>query len=144
MYIYFYNRSNFPKELMEIPGFPFPKEWPSYITRQQMLHHLDNYFNHFNLCKFVKVGFSQWVIENVFLIQIQHEQQINLYFYTLQTGRIMVWWCPSVRPFVRVSPTCFDILSWNFVCDFVLCTLDQVWVPSICINFGGSYAHFVT
>ena len=45
----------------------------------------------------------------------------------LQTGRIMVWWCPSVRPsgspsahFPHFSPTCFDIFSWNFAHDFVL------------------------
>ena len=45
----------------------------------------------------------------------------------LQTGRIMVWWCPSVRPsgspsarFPHFSPKCFDILSWNFAHDFVL------------------------
>ena len=58
----------------------------------------------------------------------------------LQTGRIMVWWCPSgspsgspsVRPsdspsvrsssahLPHFSPTCFDILSWNFAHDFVL------------------------
>ena len=73
----------------------------------------------------------------------------------LQTGRIMVWWCPfgspsvrlSVRPTLRpsgspsarfphFSPTCFDILSWNFAHDFVLMyyrssssvvTLRQFW-----------------
>ena len=49
----------------------------------------------------------------------------------LQTGRIMVWWCPSVRVSVRptlrpsacfphFSHTCFDILSWNFAHDFIL------------------------
>ena len=55
----------------------------------------------------------------------------------LQTGRIMVWWCPSGSPsdspsvrspsaespsacFPHFSPTCFDILSWNFAHDFVL------------------------
>ena len=49
----------------------------------------------------------------------------------------MVWWCPSVRPSVRpglrpsvhpsvrhsfphFSPTCFEILSWNFVYNFIL------------------------
>ena len=39
----------------------------------------------------------------------------------------MVWWCPSVRPGVRssvsfphFSPTCFDILSWNIACHFLL------------------------
>ena len=58
---------------------------------------------------------------------------ISLFLYArLQTGRIIVWWCPSgspsVHPSVRspsarfphFSPTCFDILSWNFAHDFVL------------------------
>ena len=54
----------------------------------------------------------------------------------LQTWRIMVWWCPSGSPSIRpsdspsvrspsahfphYSPTCFDILSWNFAHDFNL------------------------
>ena len=53
----------------------------------------------------------------------------------LQTGRIMVWWCPSVRVSVRPSDspsgslsasfphfslTIFYILSWNFEYDLVL------------------------
>ena len=51
------------------------------------------------------------------------------YLYArLQTERIMVWWCPSVRPglrpsvrhsFPHFSPTCFDILIWNFVYYFI-------------------------
>ena len=68
-----------------------------------------------------------------------------LLYARLQTGRIMVWWCPSVRPsgspsvrvsvrpsirpsirpsvrhsFPHFSPTCFEILSWNFVYHFIL------------------------
>ena len=63
----------------------------------------------------------------------------------LQTGRIMVWWCPSVRPSVRVSvhpsvrhsfphfsPTCFEILSWNFVYHFIMM---HVRASSNAINF---------
>ena len=79
-----------------------------------------------------------------------------LFLYArLQTGRIMVWWCPSGSPSVRLSvrpsgspsirpsarfphfsPTYFDILSWNFAHDFVLMyyrssstvvTLRQFW-----------------
>ena len=66
--------------------------------------------------------------------------EVLLFLYArLQTGRIMVWWCPSGSPSVRLSvrspsvrpsgspsarfplfsPTCFDILSWNFGHDFV-------------------------
>ena len=46
-----------------------------------------------------------------------------LLYACLQTGRIMVWWCPSGSPsnhFPHFSPTSFDILSWNFAHDFVL------------------------
>ena len=67
----------------------------------------------------------------------------------LQTGRIMVWWCPSVRPSVRpglrpsvrpsvrhsfphFSPTCFDILIWNFVYHFIFM---HVRSSSNAINF---------
>ena len=63
----------------------------------------------------------------------------------LQTGRIMVWWClsvhPSVRPsgspsvshsFPHFSPTCFDILSWNFACHFLLMNIRS---SSSVVNF---------
>ena len=67
----------------------------------------------------------------------------------LQTGRIMVWWCPSVRPglrpsirpsvrpsvrhsFPHFSPTCFDILIWNFVYHFIFM---HVRSSSNAINF---------
>ena len=53
----------------------------------------------------------------------------------------MVWWCPSVRVSVRpsvrhsfphFSPTCFEILSWNFVYHFILM---HVRLSSSTINF---------
>ena len=56
---------------------------------------------------------------------------LDFLYARLQTGRIMVWWCPSWSPSVRFpsgspsarfphfSPKCFDILSWNFAHDFV-------------------------
>ena len=63
----------------------------------------------------------------------------------LQTGRIMVWWCPSVRPsgspsvrpsvrhsFPHFSPTCFEILSWKFVYHFIMM---HVRASSNAINF---------
>ena len=64
-----------------------------------------------------------------------HNHPLDFLYARLQTGHIMVWWCPSrspsVRPTLRLSgspsarfshfsPTCFDILSWNFAHDFVL------------------------
>ena len=132
------------------------------------------------------------------------------FYYTPVFRRDVLWYgdvrpsgSPSVRPSVRhsflhFSPTCFKILSWNFVYHFILmhvrsssnvinfrqfllelcpfwnsnshkyavfhtfllhaltywgeilhmtlfyCTTDQVWVYSICFNFGGSYARFGT
>ena len=59
----------------------------------------------------------------------------------LLTGRIMVWWCPSVRPsgspsvrhsFPHFSPTCFEILNWNFVYHFIMM---HVRASSNAINF---------
>ena len=69
---------------------------------------------------------------------------ILLFFYArLQTGRIMIWRCPSRSPsdspsvrLLHFSYTCCDILSWNFANDFVLMyyrssscvvTLRQFW-----------------
>ena len=53
------NRVNIPKELMELPGFPYPEEWPSYITRQHVLQHLNNYIDHFDIRKYIKVLLSR-------------------------------------------------------------------------------------
>ena len=143
------------------------------------------------LCLFVNLEYSKYTVFRTFLLhaltywaEILH---MTLLYARLQTGRIMVWWCPSgspsVRPSVRpvsvrpfsalfsymlrhielkfrtwlcfnvlqikfechhfalisegvmplcelriwkihsfphFSPTCFDILSWNFAHDFVL------------------------
>ena len=52
---------------------------------------------------------------------------LQFLYARLQTGRIMVWWCPSIHPSVRpsgrfphFSPTPFNIWSWNVTHDFVL------------------------
>ena len=67
---------------------------------------------------------------------------VHCFLYArLQTGRIMVWWCPSVRPglspsvrhsFPHFSPTCFDILIRNFVYHFIF---KHVRSSSNAINF---------
>ena len=61
--------------------------------------------------------------------QVRLLWRLTYFLYArLQTGRIMVWWCPSVRPglrpsvrhsFPHFSPTCFEILYWNFVYNFI-------------------------
>ena len=76
----------------------------------------------------------------------------------LQTGRIMVWWCPSVRVSVRFSvrpglrpPVFRTFLLHTFTYSaeilhmtFIYCTTDQVRVSSLCVNFSRSYASLWT
>ena len=77
--------------------------------------------------------------------------QISPFLYArLQTGRIMVWWCLSVRPGLR--PPVFRtfllhaLTYWAEILHMTLfyCTTNQVRVLSICVNFCGSYAPFGT
>ena len=76
---------------------------------------------------------------------ISLNRQFRFLYARLQTGRIMVWWCPSVRPsgspsvrpsvrhsFPHFSPTCFDIFFWNFVYHFIFM---HVRSSSNAINF---------
>ena len=72
-----------------------------------------------------ELKFCTWLCFNV--LQIKFECRHFASIFIRPSGRIMVWWCPSVRPsgspsarFPHFSPTCFDILSWNFAHDFVL------------------------
>ena len=77
------------------------------------------------------------LLQTFFIVFLYHS--LPFLYARLQTGRIMVWWCPSVRVSVRLSVhptlrpsgspparfpqfshTCFNILSWNFAHDFVL------------------------
>ena len=82
----------------------------------------------------------QWQCISYFVFYIDRVIVAVFHFYYAETGRIMVWWCPSGSPSVRptlrpsgspstcfphFSPTCFDILSWNFALALVLCTTDQ-------------------
>ena len=51
----------------------------------------------------------------------------------------------EIYSFSHFSPTCFNILNWNFAYDFVLLYFRfQVRVSSICFNFCRSYAPFIT
>ena len=38
---------------MAFPDFPFPSEWSSYVTRQQVLSYLEDYVAKFNLSKYI-------------------------------------------------------------------------------------------
>ena len=50
-------RTNVPKEIMAFPGFPHPKEWTSYITREQCLEYLNMFIDHYSLRKYIRVKF---------------------------------------------------------------------------------------
>ena len=80
---------------------------------------------------------SQWPCD----LDFDLEAKNSFLYARLQTGRIMVWWCPSVRVSVRpsvrhsfphFSPTCFDIFIWNFVYHFIFM---HVRSSSNAINF---------
>ncbi|XP_050540119.1 senecionine N-oxygenase-like isoform X2 [Daktulosphaira vitifoliae] len=48
-------RTNLPKEIMELPGFPHKgPEDKSYVTANDMLKYLEDYAEHFGLIKFIK------------------------------------------------------------------------------------------
>ena len=86
-------------------------------------------------CALQNMQFSHYFTTKFNLFSLNLTGESNFLYARLQTGRIMVWWCPSGSPSVRpsdspsvrspsahfphFSPTCFDILSWNFAHDFV-------------------------
>ena len=98
-----------------------------------------------------------------FVIGLSH---ISSFLYArLQTGRIMVWWCLSVRPSVRLSirpsvrlsvrvsvrsfSALFSYMLWHIELKFLhmtffYCTSDQVRVSSLSVNFWRSYASLWT
>lgn len=50
-------RTNLPKEIMELPGFPHKgPEDKSYVAANEMLKYLENYAEYFELKKHIKVN----------------------------------------------------------------------------------------
>ena len=49
-----FSRTNLPKEAMAFPDFPFPSEWTSFLSHQQVLKYLENYTSHFDLYKYIQ------------------------------------------------------------------------------------------
>ena len=47
-------RTNLPKEVMAFPDFPFPSEWSSFLSHQQVLKYLEDYASHFYLYKYIQ------------------------------------------------------------------------------------------
>ena len=92
----------------------------SHLVVSVMLRYMDRIktFNDHLSCREVKIDKKFWGDLLYFALKCD-----KFLYARLQTGRIMVWWCPSVRPsahFLHFSHTCFDIMSWNFAHDFVL------------------------
>ena len=136
---------------------------------------------HFYLIKLIYYGFLikvsiylnyhfQQIIRNkqsywchLWSIKTRHLLQYSFLYARLQTGRIMVWWCPSgspsgspsVRPTLRPSglrPPIFRtfllhvLTYWAEILHMTLfwCTTDQVRLSSLCVNFWRSYASLWT
>ena len=82
------------------------------------------------------------------------KQKLFPFLYArLQTGRIMVWWCPSVRPSVRVSvrqfSARFSYMFWHIelkFCTWLCFNVLQIKFecPSLCVDFCRSYASLWT
>ena len=51
-------RTNLPKEIMAFPDFPFPSEWNSFLSHQQVLKYLQDYTSHFDLYKYIQFNSS--------------------------------------------------------------------------------------
>ena len=43
---------------MAFPDFPFPSEWNSFLSHQQVLKYLQDYTSHFDLCKYIQFNTS--------------------------------------------------------------------------------------
>ena len=43
---------------MAFPDFPFPSEWNSYLSHQQVLKYLQDYASHFDLYKYIQFNSS--------------------------------------------------------------------------------------
>ena len=80
----------------------------------------------------IELKFCIWLCFTVIQIKFECGQ---LQFVSIFMGVCPFWnleyWKYS---FPHFSLTCFDILSWNFSYDFLKCTIDQVWVSSLCVH----------
>ena len=43
---------------MAFPDFPFPSEWSSFLSHQQVLKYLEDYASHFDLYKYIQFNSS--------------------------------------------------------------------------------------
>ena len=51
-------RTNLPKQMMAFPDFPFPSEWSSFLSHQQVLKYLEDYASHFDLYRYIQFNSS--------------------------------------------------------------------------------------
>ena len=101
----------------------------------------------------VLFSYMLWHIELKFCIHICFTV-LQIKFQCRQFASIFVGVMPllelsilEIHSFPHFSLTCFYILSWNFSYDFVYCTIDQVWMLSLCVHpFSAlsSYIHAFT
>ena len=150
---------NFRQFLMKLNPFLNLEYWKSTVFRTFLLHALTYWAEILHISLFYCTTDYVWVS----LISVNFCRSYAP-FYTPVFRRDVLWY-GDVRPSVRLSvrpsdspsgspstrfphfsPTCFDILSWNFAHDFAVMYCRSSWVrgSSFCVNFWRSYAYLWT
>ncbi|WAR13436.1 GSXL3-like protein [Mya arenaria] len=58
-------KTNLPKEVMAFPGFPFPQNLPSFVKHEDVLQYLTDYYQHYDLHKYLKLNTRVDLVEPV-------------------------------------------------------------------------------
>ena len=85
------------------------------------------------------VFLALWVLS----LSCQHyylSENIQFLYARLQTGRIMVWWCPSIRVSVRPFSALFSYINWHIELKFCtwLCS-NVLQIKFECRQFASSF-----
>ncbi|WAR13461.1 LOW QUALITY PROTEIN: GSXL4-like protein [Mya arenaria] len=58
-------KTNIPKEVMAFPGFPFPRNLPSFVRHEDVLQYLEDYYQHYGQYKYLKLRTKVDLVEPV-------------------------------------------------------------------------------
>ena len=89
-----------------------------------------NSFSHFSLTCQIELKFCIWLFFKCISDQVECCQFASFLWELCPFWNLQYW----KYNYPHFSLTCFDILSWYSAYDFVLCTIDQVWLLSLCVH----------
>ena len=89
----------------------------------------------------IELKFCIWLCFNVLQIKFECRHFASIFEGVMPLCELGIM---EMCSFPHFSPTCFDIMSWNFAHDFLKCNTDQVRVTSLCFNFWRGYASLWT